>query len=176
MDFNIKVIRPYNVMKIQLQALKNLIRESLLLETDCPVCGSDGAYVGLNDVECSNPRCDHYDVKVADPSGLGNRSMFAKEFPDAYDEWWEFVARKPGEYSPGSSEDSSYYEFDDYYGEPIVYDKKTHKEFYWDEELGWIEGLLDSDNDSDYGDYDEDDPAADMLGFPRLPGDPGYSP
>jgi hypothetical protein len=49
-------------VRIRLSALRRLIKEelSLLAESRCPVCGAEGAYVGLNDVECVNPSCTHY--------------------------------------------------------------------------------------------------------------------
>ena len=31
-----------------------------LQETTCPMCGTDGAYVGLNAVECPNPKCSKF--------------------------------------------------------------------------------------------------------------------
>lgn len=52
-------------MKIKWNSLRRLIREEikrsgLLTEVACPVCGTEGAYVGLHDVECANPSCAHY--------------------------------------------------------------------------------------------------------------------
>jgi hypothetical protein len=40
----------------------------LLREAKCPKCGTDGAYVGLNDVECPNPKCANFKKGVADPA------------------------------------------------------------------------------------------------------------
>jgi len=37
----------------------NKLNKVLLLEAKCPACGSE-AYVGLNDVECTNPQCRHF--------------------------------------------------------------------------------------------------------------------
>jgi hypothetical protein len=47
-------------MKISLKKLRSIIKECLLLEEKCPLCGTDGAYVGLNDVECPNPKCQRF--------------------------------------------------------------------------------------------------------------------
>ena len=52
-------------MKIRWNSLRRLIREEikrsgLLTEVACPVCGTEGAYVGLHDVECVNKKCKFY--------------------------------------------------------------------------------------------------------------------
>lgn len=52
-------------MKITLRKLRALLRETLLLEEKCPLCGTDGAYIGLNDVECPNPNCDRFTPSLA---------------------------------------------------------------------------------------------------------------
>lgn len=41
--------------------LENLRR---ITEAKCPGCGHDGAYIGLNSVECSNPSCKFFDKKM----------------------------------------------------------------------------------------------------------------
>lgn len=52
-------------MRITLSELRSVIREEirrscLLTEAACPVCGTDGAYIGLHKVECVNPSCRHF--------------------------------------------------------------------------------------------------------------------
>ena len=41
-----------------------ILTKALLSETKCPFCGSE-AYVGLNKVECNNPKCAHYKPPTA---------------------------------------------------------------------------------------------------------------
>lgn len=51
--------------------LTEVFRRRLMREAKCPRCGTDGAYVGLNDVECTNPNCDKYKANTSGPtSGL----------------------------------------------------------------------------------------------------------
>ena len=89
-------------MKSGLSGLRRLIREeitrSLLVEVACPVCGVEGAYVGLHNVECANPKCRHY--KPSKPVDHGSTvwmeevlhlSALVDEFPGAIEEWLEFL-------------------------------------------------------------------------------------
>ncbi len=41
----------------------------LLIESTCPACGSPGAYHGLHDVECDNPKCKFFSQKQAASTG-----------------------------------------------------------------------------------------------------------
>lgn len=49
-------------MKVKLTEVYN----SILHEAKCPSCGSVGAYVGLNNVECPNSSCKNYKKSVSD--------------------------------------------------------------------------------------------------------------
>ena len=46
-------------MKITLHEVRQFVR-SVLKESICPVCGSKGAYIGLNTVECPNKSCARF--------------------------------------------------------------------------------------------------------------------
>lgn len=85
-------------VRIRLSALRWLIKEelSLLTESRCPVCGTEGAYVGLNDVECVNPRCTHYAKPAPSHNGgiresVPDRASLEAEFPGALRAWRKFL-------------------------------------------------------------------------------------
>lgn len=56
-------------MKTTLGKLRSILMETkvMLVEGVCPGCGSKGAYIGMNDVECDNPKCKHFSQKQASP-------------------------------------------------------------------------------------------------------------
>ncbi len=51
-----------------MKSIKDLY-ENVLAEAKCPLCGTDGAYVGLNDVECPNQKCSKYEPNLVKKSG-----------------------------------------------------------------------------------------------------------
>lgn len=55
-----------------------------LLESRCPHCGSQGAYVGLNEVECANRRCESFvDKNVnAEPTNPEDENWIPAVMPD----------------------------------------------------------------------------------------------
>lgn len=89
-------------MKTRLGKLKKLL-ERLLFESTCPECGRDGAYVGLNDVECKNPRCRHFSgengqsVKTRTKRVDPNSYSMVKDWGWHWVPWPEFVERFPHE-------------------------------------------------------------------------------
>ena len=57
-------------MKLTLGRLRKVLKENrltrFLVEAKCPYCGSEGAYIGFNSVECVNMNCDHFDHQGAE--------------------------------------------------------------------------------------------------------------
>lgn len=97
----------------RLNGLRQLIREeikrSLLTEVACPVCGAEGAYVGLRKVECTNPSCKFYvpsqeggEVKKrrraqATPgTPVNSLDELADICPEAFDDWVDYVTGDTG--------------------------------------------------------------------------------
>jgi len=90
-------------MKITLREFRHFVRA--LVESVCPVCGGDGAYIGLNDVECPNKACPKFSVKQLnageeesdeyEPNKLPgdyvhlDRYQMQQQFPDALEAWEE---------------------------------------------------------------------------------------
>jgi hypothetical protein len=94
-------------MLIRLQTLKNLIRESFLMEAECPSCGDSRAYVGFTSVECPNGDCEHYD---------GSEQSLAKL---SWEQWLEEIRRLHDEEGLDWDEPTQEYqaEYDSYYDE-----------------------------------------------------------
>lgn len=71
-------------MKINLQELRLLVR-SIIQESICPACNGDGAYIGLNKVECSNKACRLYvpTEKESAPTGAVSLDAVRAHFPGA---------------------------------------------------------------------------------------------
>jgi hypothetical protein len=65
-------------VNLTLGAFKRLIYESLLVETTCPFCGDNEAYVGFNSVECPNHKCKAFSRQQASDV---KRSRFNKFEP-----------------------------------------------------------------------------------------------
>ncbi len=51
------------------------LNEEELEETTCPMCGTDGAYVGLNAVECPNPKCNKFKASAGGSSSSSNKPV-----------------------------------------------------------------------------------------------------
>ena len=116
-------------MKIKWNSLRRLIREEikrsgLLTEVACPVCGTEGAYVGLHDVECVNPKCRHYvPSKLAQPKSerpthpklIGTLMMFddiweiENEFPGAFKAWRETLVNHGYDVDVSESDENIFY-------------------------------------------------------------------
>jgi len=43
-----------------------LLRENLLVESTCTLCGDPNAYIGMNSCECPNPKCRFFSQHQAD--------------------------------------------------------------------------------------------------------------
>jgi len=69
-------------MKINLRQLRHLIREALLLEAKCPGCGTEGAYIGMNDVECPNRGCKFFSQRQKDEA---SNKPVTRDFSGAID-------------------------------------------------------------------------------------------
>lgn len=50
---------------------------------NCPRCNAPGAYVGLNVVECSNERCEHFKAPERSPALASEQ----EEFKRIVDQW-----------------------------------------------------------------------------------------
>ena len=105
--------RENGTMRNGLNGLRRLIREeiarSLLVEVACPVCGVEGAYVGLHKVECANPSCKFYvpyhgggEVKKrtraqATPgTPINSVDELEDKCPEAFDAWVDYVTGDTG--------------------------------------------------------------------------------
>jgi len=60
----------------------------------CPICGTPGAYVGFNSIECRNKKCEHFVLQETLSCGCCGGDHFTVECPS-------------GKASEGDSDDSS---------------------------------------------------------------------
>lgn len=62
---------------------------------NCPKCSAEGAYVGLNSVECKNPNCEHFcGGKDCEECKCSNHSSCHKgmQCMPPEDDWGSFLA------------------------------------------------------------------------------------